>query len=46
MMANSMTTINWLMLDDKKYAITVLELETALSSGQMQGLQIWDSFNP
>jgi len=42
----SMTTIGWVMLDDKKYNVTVPELQTALASGQAQALTIWENFNP
>lgn len=46
MTANSMPTIGWVMLDDKKYDVTVAELQTALESGQAQALTIWNNFNP
>jgi len=46
MTANSMATIGWIMKDNKKYDVTVAELQTALASGQGQALLIWENFNP
>ncbi len=46
MTANSMTTIDWVMLDDKKYPVTIPELQAALLSGQTQAMAVWAEFNP
>ena len=45
MAANALPSINWLMLDDAKYPITVAELQTALAIGQTKGLAVWDSMD-
>lgn len=42
----NMPSIDWFMLDDKKYPVTIAELEAALFSGQTQALAIWSNFNP
>lgn len=46
MTANSIPAIGWVMKDDKKYDVTVTDLQTALLSGQSQALTIWNNFNP
>lgn len=46
MIANNMTSMDWVMLDDIKYPTTIEELQAGLLSGQMQGLTIWGDYNP
>lgn len=36
----------WSMIDDKKYNVTVFELETAYEAGILGSIQIWDDYNP
>lgn len=46
MEANSIPDIGWIMLDDIKQTVTVAELKTALSAGQLSAMAIWDAYNP
>ena len=46
MEANAVTTKQWVMVDNKKYAVTLTELKTARDSGITQGDAIWDAYNP
>jgi len=46
MTAQSIASIDWVMLDNKKYPVTVAELQTALLAGQSGALAIWGAYNP
>lgn len=39
-------SIGWVMVDNTKHDITVSELKDALRSGRLQGLAIWNEYNP
>lgn len=39
-------TTDWVMLDNKKYPVTVEELETAMESGLLAGMQVWADYAP
>ena len=41
-----LTTIDWVMLDDVKYPITAVELETARTAGVLAAMAIWDAYQP
>ncbi|MDC1406053.1 hypothetical protein N8314_00700 [Akkermansiaceae bacterium] len=41
-----LTTIQWVMLDDVKYPITAVELETARTAGVLAAMAIWDAYQP
>ena len=36
----------WSMIDNKKYEINIVELETAYDTGVLAGIEIWDIYNP
>jgi hypothetical protein len=40
------TSINWVMLDNTKQAVTSAELQTVLDAGILRGLQVWDEYDP
>lgn len=46
MRANNLASIDWVMADNVKHAVTVTDLQAALASGQLQGLAIWDAYVP
>jgi hypothetical protein len=46
MTANNIPSIEWVMVDDVKHVVTVPELQTALTSGQMAAMAIWNSYIP
>lgn len=46
MLAAPLTTIDWVMKDNTKQAVSVTDLQTALSAGQQAGLAIWNAYTP
>jgi len=46
MEANSIPSIGWSMIDDVKQVVTVIDLQEALSAGQLAAMQIWNNYNP
>lgn len=39
-------SVGWVMADNTKHAVTADELRAALRSGRLQGLAIWNEYNP
>jgi len=46
MIDNNIQSIGWVMLDNSKKSITAQELTTALKSGQLSALSIWENYSP
>lgn len=44
MVANNIPSRMWVMQDDKKYSVTLAELQTALAAGQVAAAAVWDSY--
>lgn len=46
MEAQGIPFIGWVMVDNVKHPVTLGELKTALSAGQLAAMQIWDTYDP
>jgi hypothetical protein len=46
MEAENLPSINWVMLDNIKYPVSVTDLKIALRAAQLAALQIWDDYIP
>lgn len=46
MRAQSIERIQWVMQDNTKHAVTADELERALASARLAGLEIWNNYEP
>ncbi len=46
MKAESIQSIDWVMVDNKKYPVTAEELKIALAAGQLAAMQIWNNYDP
>lgn len=46
MEASSITSIGWSMIDDVKQNVTAADLKTALATGQLAAMDVWNNYNP
>ncbi len=46
MTSYGLVEIDWVMEDNKKYSVTAADIEAALASGLLQGMQIWSEYAP
>ena len=44
--SEGLESVDWVMADNTKHAVTADELREALRSGRLQGLAIWNEYNP
>ena len=44
--SEGLQSVNWVMLDNKKYPVTLAELKEALRVGRLSGFDVWEDYNP
>lgn len=44
--SEGIASVSWVMADNTKHDVTIDDLRTALRSGRLQGLSIWNEYNP
>ena len=44
--SEDISSVSWVMADNTKHDVTIDDLRTALRSGRLQGLAIWNEYNP
>ena len=44
--SEGLVSVDWVMADNTKHAVTAYELREALRSGRLKGLAIWNDYNP
>ena len=46
MVANNLPTIGWVMENNLKVPVSVVDLQAALQAGQLAAMQIWSTYEP